>query len=102
MQYSSFNPKARWDRRIPESDRPKETEAFDESIQVVALFKGGKIYPKEFIWNNKEYKIQRITYNWQERRGTALINYFSVACADNLYQISFDNTSFGWRINKVL
>ena len=103
MKHSSFNPKARWDRHIPETKSAEpQLELLNEAIEVLALFKGGKIYPQEFNWRNTPYRITRITYNWQEHVGQALVCYFSVACGDDLYQISFNNTSLGWRLDKII
>lgn len=77
-------------------------EGLNEKIQVLALFRGIKIYPRMFIWNNKKYKIKGITYNWQERQGKETISYFSVNTGVNLYQISFNNTSYAWRLDKLI
>ncbi len=114
MQHSGFNPKARWDRNIPQQagthhnrradlnlphDNPEE---LNEKIEVFAWFRNAKIYPRMFVWNQRRYRVQSVTYNWQERRGQEILHYFSVACGDDLYQISFNNTTFGWQIDKVL
>lgn len=99
---SGFNPKARWDRHIPETGDQQNTSSLDEPIEVLAYFKAAKIQPQSFSWKNKSYEIKRINYNWQERRGQETINYFSVSTTTNLYQISFNNTSFGWRIDKII
>ncbi|MCX5701873.1 MAG: hypothetical protein NTW64_02690 [Candidatus Omnitrophica bacterium] len=101
MKQSGFNPKARWDRHIPE--RPQyNSESLNERIDVLAFFNASKIYPRIFIWNNKKYKIKTITYTWQERKGQKLINFFSVNTGSDLYQISFNNTTFGWKIDKII
>ena len=102
MKNSGVSPKARWDRHVPETGGGPVDEALDALIEVTAHFKHGKIYPQRFLWNQKEYPVDRITYNWQERQGQALISYFSVASAEELYQISFNNTSFGWRLDKII
>jgi len=101
MKQSGFNPKARWDRHIPQNP-PHDPDLLNERIQVLAFFNGGKISPRFFFWNNKKYKIKDITYNWQERQGQEVISYFSVNTGANLYQISFNNTSLGWRIDKKI
>ncbi len=102
MQHSGFNPNARWDRHIPENDACPEPETINEAISVLTLFKAGKAYPRKFSWKNKIYKIDNITYYWQERRGQETINYFSVQSGNNLYQLSFNNTTLGWRIDKII
>lgn len=101
MSQNSFSPKARWDRFEPDK-AGFNPEALDERIEVLALFKNAKIFPKSFTWNNKEYSIDKITYNWQERIGSALVNYFSVNCAGQMYQISFNNSTFRWQIDKLI
>ena len=101
MNQNSFSPKARWDRFEPDKTG-FNPEVLDERIDVLALFKHAKIYPKSFTWNNKEYQIEKVTYNWQERIGQALINYFSVNCAGQMYQISFNNSTFRWQVDKLI
>ncbi len=101
MRQGDFSPKARWDRHIPESNHD-DPELLNEKIQVLAFFSGSKIYPRMFIWNDKIYKVKNITYNWQERQGRETINYFSVNTGFDLYQISFNNTSYCWKIDKII
>lgn len=104
MPHQSFNPKARWDRNIPEtSGRGQDIpEDLHEKIDCLALFKSGKITPQRFSWNNKEYEIKTINYHWQERLGQEWIHYFSVNTAADSYQISFNNTSFRWQLDKII
>ncbi|MBU4472593.1 MAG: hypothetical protein KJ842_00335 [Candidatus Omnitrophica bacterium] len=101
MSQSGFNPKARWDRHIPQ-DSNHDSSLLNERIQAIVFFKGGKIYPRRFIWNNKIYKVKAINYNWQERQGKEIINYFSVNTGSGFYQISFNNTTLGWRLDKII
>ncbi len=101
MHQNSFNPKARWDRFEPDKEA-LHPDVLNEQIDVLAYFKHSRIFPKSFTWNNREYPVERITYNWQERFGQALVNYFSVFCANQLYQISFNNSTFRWQIDKIL
>ncbi len=101
MAQSGFNPHARWDRHIPEAEE-YQPEELNERIQVFAWFRNGKIIPRVFIWRDKKYRIKQITYNWQEKQGRQVINYFSVSTGLDLYQISFNNTTLGWRINRII
>jgi len=101
MNQNSFSPKARWDHFEPDPG-VFDPEALNERIEVLAYFKHAKIFPKSFLWHNKEYLVETITYNWQERIGQVLINYFSILCAGQLYQISFNNSTFRWQIDKII
>lgn len=102
MSQSGFNPKARWDRHIPETTADRNPQELNERIAVLVWFRNGKIQPQMFVWNNKEYKIKDTHYTWQERRGQETINYFSVDTGTDLYQISFSNLSLSWQIDKII
>lgn len=102
MSTSGFNPKARWDRHIPETEDTNNPEELNERIEVLAYFKNARIFPRVFIWNNKRYRIRNITYSWQERLGQQVINFFSVDTGSDLYQISFNNTTYRWQLDKVI
>ncbi len=104
MSQNGFNPNARWDRHIPETanNESSNTECLKERIEVFAHFKNAKIYPCAFIGNNNKYKIEKTAYTWQERWGKETITYFSVHAGRELYQISFNNTSFSWQIDKII
>ncbi len=101
MAHSGFNPYARWDRQVFQKD-VADGQVRDERISVLAWFQDGKIMPREFIWRNRRYKIKEITYNWRERKGRERISFFSVSTGADLYQISFNNITFGWRLNRVI
>jgi hypothetical protein len=93
-----FNHKARWDRELPQN----ENDLLDEIISVYAFFDKGKIAPKHFIWKNNTHEIKQTTYFWQERQGKELISFFSVDTGSDIYQLSFNNTTFGWRLDKLI
>lgn len=99
---SGFNPRARWDRNIPETEENPESGILNERIEVLSWFRNGRISPRAFIWNKKIYKIKEVTYHWQERLGEAMISHFSVSTKANLYQISFNNTSYSWYLDKII
>lgn len=93
-----FNPKARWDRELPQNG----SDLLDEKIPVYAFFDKGNIIPKHFIWKNNIHKIKQTTYFWQEKQGKELISFFSVDTGSDIYQLSFNNTTFGWRLDKLI
>ena len=93
-----FNPQARWDRNLP----TEKTDYLYENIEVMASFSHGKIIPQYFQWRSHEYKINKINYTWQEKKGQEVIYYFSVNAGDDLYQISFYNKSCIWKMDKII
>jgi len=98
---NSFNPDSRWDRFEPQRCA-FDPYALNERIDVLVYFRNGKATPKVFTWNKKDYTVKAVNYNWQERCGQATISYFSVNCADQIYQISFNNATFRWQIDKII
>jgi len=103
MKQSGFNPQARWDRNIPETKNSNtDNLELNEKIEVLAWFQNTKILPKTFIWKNKSYAIDNVNYYWQERSGSETINCFSVQSGPNTYQISFNNSSYFWKIDKII
>jgi hypothetical protein len=102
MSHSGFNPQARWDRHIPETSETYDPGELNERIEVFAWFKNAKIYPRIFIWKAKKYKIKKVNYNWQERQGAERMSFFSVSTGTDLYQISFNNASYAWKIDKII
>jgi len=103
MRHSSFKPEARWDKPPMPNDADRQNpDCINEQVQVLALFKSAKILPRLFIWKNRIYKIKRVTYNWQERFGRETVSFFSVSTGTDLYQISFNNTSYIWKIDKII
>jgi len=87
---------------MPDDSGYQNPDCLNQQIEVLALFKAAKILPRIFFWNNKIYKIKKVTYNWQERLGKETISYFSVSTGIDLYQISFNNTTYVWKINKII
>lgn len=93
-----FNPHSRWDRNLP----AEKTDYLYENIEVMALFRHGKVIPQYFQWRSREYKINKINYTWQGEKGQEPIHYFSVNVGDDLYQISFNNKTYIWRMDKII
>ncbi len=59
MTISGFNPKARWDRHVPETEESLDPGEMNEKIEVLAYFKGFKIIPRAFVRNNRVHRIKR-------------------------------------------
>ena len=102
MKQSGFNPQARWDRHIPETDSQSDPQELNEPIAVLAWFKNGKIQPRLFVWKNKKYKVKKVNYNWQERRGRETLSLFSVNTGSDLFQISFNNFTYSWHLDRLI
>jgi hypothetical protein len=73
-----------------------------ESIEVISLFKEGKIKPLRFKWNGRVYRINRLNGHWVNPKGYDKQYYFSLI-ADNsdYFEIMFDTSSFEWQIARI-
>ncbi|MDD5116621.1 MAG: DUF6504 family protein [Candidatus Omnitrophica bacterium] len=101
MNQNSFNPKARWDRFEPDKTG-FDPAMLNERIEVMVLFRNSGIFPRSFNWRGRQYRVETVIYSWQERVGQALISYFSVLSSSQLYQISFNNSTFRWQVDKLI
>ena len=90
-----FSNESRWDRHLPHQER------CDEAISVGAVFQGGRVYPKFFIWRYNRYSVDKVDYRWEERRGAGFLHFFTVTAQSNIYQIYFNSVKMHWRLNKV-
>ena len=72
-----------------------------QRIKVGAVFEGELINPKWFKWMDKKYDIKSVSMRWKSFSGNAVITNFSVTDGKNLYEISFNNKTFEWMLNKI-
>ncbi|MFC1510395.1 hypothetical protein ACFL49_01925 [Candidatus Omnitrophota bacterium] len=91
-----FSNDARWDRDLP-SDNKEE-----DAIEVGTLFRGGRIIPCMFVWQERRYKIKEVTCFWKEKKGSEALYNFSVTDGINLFQIVLNAHFMVWRLAKVL
>jgi len=77
------------------------SELASEPIDVAAVFGQNCIRPKWFMRNGRKYDIKEITYIWRDRQGDALVVHFNVTDGANLFEISFNQKSMGWALERV-
>ena len=73
----------------------------DEPILVGAIFSSGRITPRFFIWNRRKYRVGKVTYSWRSKIGAVPIFHFAVASCGDIYEISYNSKTSGWRLEKV-
>lgn len=72
-----------------------------ETVEVGAVFAGGRIIPSWFVWHQRKYHVEKISYTWKERRGEELIYSFSVVAGADMYEISFCSLKLQWVLNRI-
>ncbi|MEO0073170.1 MAG: DUF6504 family protein [candidate division WOR-3 bacterium] len=78
----------------------------NEQVKVYALynqpreqrFPHDRLRPVMFIWRNREYRIQEVTYVWRENHGSADIYHFTVSDGASLFELCYNAKTFEWRI----
>jgi len=76
--------------------------AINRKVQVVALFQNGKIIPKIFKWQSRDYKVHEISLYYTERDGKSINHYFGILTSDgNVFKLSFNNLSLIWILQEV-
>jgi hypothetical protein len=59
----------------------------EESVEVLALFRQGRVKPLRFLWRGVAYPIKEVTFNWKDREGRAAIHHFGVSDGANAFQL---------------
>jgi hypothetical protein len=78
----------------------------NENVKVYALYKetGDNRFPHDrlkpvmFIWRNREYRVQDVTYVWRETLGQAEVYHFTVTDGANVFELSYNARALDWTI----
>ncbi|HAH08267.1 MAG TPA: hypothetical protein DCM05_17365 [Elusimicrobia bacterium] len=76
-------------------------EEVDEPVQVGAVFKGGKVLPRWFVWAGVRHDVSSVNMVWKGKAGEAPLSYFSVSSGGSVWQLRLDHKSMEWRLEKV-
>lgn len=89
---------------------PEEVEMthhrLSENVKVYAIYNetGDRKFPHDrlrpfmFIWRNREYHVQDITYVWREIQGQAEVYHFVVSDGANVFELSYNAKALDWTI----
>jgi hypothetical protein len=77
-----------------------------ENVKVYAIyietgdrkFPHDKLRPVMFIWRNREYRVQDVTYVWRETLGQAEVYHFTVSDGANVFELSYNAKALDWTI----
>ncbi|MCX5900440.1 MAG: hypothetical protein NTX06_06860 [Proteobacteria bacterium] len=73
----------------------------NQNISVAAVFKGGDVFPRWFLYRGRKVAVQEVTYTWKEQKGKALLHHFAVSDGTNVYDIAFQPVALSWSIEAV-
>ena len=73
----------------------------DEKVNVGAVFKNGRVFPRWFLHRDQKVSVETITYSWQERKGDSIYYHYAVSDGENLYDLSFHPGDLVWILEAV-
>jgi len=65
---------------------------------TVSRFPHDKLRPVMFIWRNREYRVQDVTYVWRETQGQAEVYHFTVSDGASVFELSYNAKALDWTI----
>jgi hypothetical protein len=73
-----------------------------EGIRVGVIHgPGGRIRPVWFDLNRRQHRIRQVTNSWCEQRGETTLLHFHVTDDGALYELVYNQTEGGWRLEQI-
>jgi len=77
-------------------------EEINEPIDVVTVFRDGRMAPVKLRWSGHTHGIERVAYRWVTRQGAYPIHHFSVVTdTGQIYEIILNTQSMQWTLLKI-
>ena len=73
-----------------------------EPIEVLAVFRKGKLEPIRFKWNERVYKIGKVNGCWVSDEGINRYYHYSVTVGGpDCFEICYDSRNMTWELARV-
>jgi hypothetical protein len=76
-------------------------EPIHEAISVIGVYKNRKFIPRKFLWLDKEYQVDIITFFADIRDGSVRKRQYSVVSKGTSYRLLFDRAEETWMLEEV-
>jgi len=77
-------------------------EEISESVEVIALFRAGKLSPLKFRWREKVYRVNRVNGHWAVEEGAVRFHHYAVMCeGPDVYDLAYNSRAHDWKLEKV-
>lgn len=73
----------------------------DEPVTVGAVFSGGGVAVKWFVWRGRTVTVNRETFRWKTTRGRREVHCFALAGGNDVFEISFTAADLSWNLEKI-
>lgn len=77
-------------------------EDIGDPIEVITLFRGGKMQPLRFRWKGKVYPVRRVNGGWLSDEGSTRFHHFSVMSdSPDIYELAYNSDTQNWDLSRV-
>ena len=77
-------------------------EEIGDRLEVIALFRDGRIHPLKFRWRDRVYRVERVNGEWTSDEGqTRFLHYSVMTSGPDVYEIAYNSETHGWRLMRV-
>ncbi len=77
-------------------------EEIGDKVEVIALFRDGRLRPLKFRWKDRVYRIERVNGEWVSDEGQTRFYHFSVMTnGPDVYEIRFNSGNRVWNLARV-
>ncbi len=77
-------------------------EEIGDPIEVITLFRSGKIQPLKFRWKERVYRVERVNGEWLSEEGQTRFHHFSVMTSGpDVYEMTMNTASRVWMLSRV-
>jgi len=74
----------------------------NEPIEVLSVFRKGRVEPLRFKWSGRTLSVSRIAYAWVTRKGAHPLHHFSLmAGTSDVYEMYFDTYAMTWQLARI-
>jgi hypothetical protein len=77
-------------------------ESIQEPVSVQAMHQGGQVFPHSFHWQHRDYRIDAINGQWEDREGGYKRFHFSVQSAGETYCLHLRTEDMVWILDQVI
>lgn len=76
-------------------------QTIGEHISVIGVYAHQAFAPKKFLWQRKEYPIEKITFITDMRDGTTQKRRYSVTSGAQAYRLLFNRHEETWVLEEL-
>lgn len=76
-------------------------QPINEKITVAGVYRGSQFQPKRFLWRDKIFDVEAVTFMADVRNGGTKKRRYSVTSGPNAYRLLFDRLEESWRLEEV-